>query len=161
MSPEFLSWIEATWLGEQMRGQFWLWPTMETIHFIGLCVMFGSLLVLDMRVLGWARFVNMPSALKFIPVAIAAFSLNLISGIAFYCGDPFRYTPNVAFRWKMLLIVLAGVNALWFWFGEHTELKRLADGEDAALRAKTVAFLSLAMWVAVIILGRMIPYVEY
>ena len=161
MSPEILSWFEMTWLGMQMRSQYWLWPLMETLHFAGLSVMFGALLVVDLRVMGVARFVNMPAAMKFIPVAIAAFAVNLVSGVAFLCGDPYRYSVNLAFQWKMGLIVVAGLNALWFWFGEHKELKRLADGEDAAFRAKVIAFLSLIIWVAVIVLGRMIPYVEY
>lgn len=151
------SWFESTWVGEQMRNIFWLFPAMETVHFIGLTIMFGSLLVIDVRVLGFGRFINMGSALKFIPIAIGAFSINLLSGIAFLCADPFRYFPNIAFQWKMGLIVIAGINALWFWFGEHDELKQLADGEDADFRAKVIAALSLAIWVAVIIFGRMIP----
>ena len=61
----------------------------------------------------------------------------------------------------MGLVVIAGLNALWFWFGEHQELKSLADGEDAPFRAKVIAALSIAIWVGVIIFGRMIPYVEY
>lgn len=155
------SWFEATWVGEQMRNIFWLFPMMETIHFIGLTIMFGSLLVIDVRVIGFGRFINMHAALKFIPVAIIAFSVNLITGIAFLCADPFRYFPNIAFQWKMGLIVIAGLNALWFWFGEHKELQQLADGEDAEFRAKVIAALSIAIWVAVIVFGRMIPYVEY
>ena len=161
MSPEILSWIETTWLGMKMREVFWLFPTMETLHFMGLCVMFGALLVIDLRVLGVARFINMQAAMKFIPVAIYAFAVNLLTGIAFLCADPFRYFPNIGFQWKMALIFIAGLNALWFWFGEHKELSKLADGEDADFRAKVIALLSILIWVAVIICGRMIPYVEY
>ena len=155
------TWLESTWLGEQMRNIFWLFPMMETIHFIGLTIMFGSLLVIDVRVIGFGRFINMNSALKFIPIAIVAFTVNLLSGIAFLCANPFRYFPNIAFQWKMGLIVIAGLNALWFWFGEHKILQQLADGEDAEFRAKVIAAISIAVWVAVIIFGRMIPYVEY
>jgi hypothetical protein len=155
------SWLEATWLGEQMRNIFWLFPMMETVHFIGLAIMFGALLVIDVRVIGFGRFINMNAALKFIPVAIGAFMVNLLSGIAFLCANPFRYFPNIAFQWKMGLIVIAGLNALWFWFGEHKILEQLADGEDAEFRAKVIAFISIAIWVGVIIFGRMIPYVEY
>ena len=155
------SWFEATWLGGQMREQFWMFPMMETIHFIGLTFLFGSLLVIDMRVIGFGRFINMKAAMKYIPVAIIAFAVNLSTGIAFLCADPFRYFPNIAFQWKMGLIVIAGINALWFWFGEHKELCQLDDGEDAPFRAKVIAALSIAIWVAVIIFGRMIPYVEY
>lgn len=155
------TWLESTWLGEQMRNIFWLFPMMETVHFIGLTIMFGALLVIDVRVIGFGRFINMNSAMKFIPVAIGAFTVNLLSGIAFLCANPFRYFPNIAFQWKMGLIVIAGLNALWFWFGEHKMLQQLADGEDAEFRAKVIAALSIAIWLAVIVFGRMIPYVEY
>ena len=155
------TWLEATWLGEQMRNIFWLFPMMETIHFIGLTIMFGALLVVDVRIIGFGRFINLDAAFKFIPIAIIAFSVNLLSGIAFLCANPFRYFPNIAFQWKMGLIVIAGLNALWFWFGEHKILQQLADGEDAEFRAKVIALISVAVWVAVIIFGRMIPYVEY
>ena len=60
----------------------------------------------------------------------------------------------------MGLVIIAGLNALWFWFGEHKELVQLADGEDAEFRAKVIAGLSLLIWVIVIILGRFMPFVE-
>ena len=155
------NWLEGTWLNSQMIELWWLFPMMETFHFIGLTIMFGALLVIDVRVIGFGRFINMQEAMKFIPIAIAAFGLNLLTGIAFMCADPFRYFPNTGFQWKMGLIVIAGVNALWFWLGEHKELKQLADGQDAPFRAKVIALVSIAVWVGVIVLGRMIPYLEY
>jgi hypothetical protein len=81
-------------------------------------------------------------------------------GLFFFAGDPFRYFYNIAFQWKMALIVLAGINALWFWFGEHAKLSKLADGEQADFPAKVIATLSLAIWMGVIVLGRLIPYLE-
>lgn len=160
MSPELLSWIGSSWLGQLMRGVWWMWPLMENLHFLGLCILLGGLLVIDLRVLGVARSIPMKPAINFIPVVLAAFLVNLLTGIAFYAGDPFHYTYNTAFQWKMGLIVIAGLNALWFWFGEHNKLVRLADGEDADFPAKVIAGLSLLIWVVVIILGRMIPYIE-
>lgn len=155
------TWLESTTIHHYMVDIFWMFPTMETLHFIGLTIMFGSLLVIDFRVMGLIKFVNMKAAMAFIPVAIFGFSINLITGILFLHADPFRYFPNLAFQWKMALILIAGFNALWFWFGEHKELLQLADGEDAPFRAKVIALVSVAIWVLVIIAGRMIPYVEY
>ena len=145
-------------MNELMVNLFWMFPLMETIHFIGLVLLFGALLVVDGRVLGLCRFMNMKAAMAFIPVAIVAFALNLISGIFFVASQPLVYFGNMLFQWKMALIVIAGINALWFWFGEHKELCRLADGEDAPFRAKVIALSSLIIWVLVIIGGRMIPY---
>lgn len=155
------TWLESTYLHEVMINVFWMFPLMETLHFLGLTVMFGALLVVDFRVMGLVKFINMKAAMAFIPVAIIGFAFNLFTGIMFLNADPYRYLPNLAFQWKMALIIIAGVNALWFWFGEHKELCQLADGEDAPFRAKVIALLSVVIWVAVIVLGRMIPYVDY
>ncbi len=152
----FTSSIVHKWIIEQ----FWIFPLCETLHFIGLSFLFGALLVVDGRVLGLCKFVNMKEAMKFIPVAIVGFSVNLITGYFFMTSDPNNYIYNYGFQWKMVLVVLAGINALWFWFGEHKELLALADGEDAPFRAKVIALLSIVIWIGVIILGRMIPYTD-
>ena len=157
----FATWLETTRLHHLMVDIFWLFPTCETLHFIGLTVLMGSLMVVDFRVIGLIKFVNMKAAMEFIPIAIIGFLINLITGIMFVFADPFRYFPNLSFQWKMALILAAGANALWFWLGEHKDLVKLADGEDAPFRAKVIAALSLILWVGVIIGGRMIPYVEY
>jgi hypothetical protein len=154
----FATWLESTFMNQLMVNLFWMFPLMETIHFIGLVLLFGALLVVDGRVLGLCRFMNMKAAMAFIPVAIVAFALNLISGIFFVASQPLVYFGNMLFQWKMALIVIAGINALWFWFGEHKELCRLADGQDAPFRAKVIALASIVIWVLVIIGGRMIPY---
>jgi len=102
----------------------------------------------------------MKEAMKFIPVAIIAFSVNLITGYFFMTSDPNNYIYNYGFQWKMVMIVIAGINALWFWLGEHKQLLTLADGEEAPFRAKVIALISILVWITVIILGRMIPYTD-
>ncbi len=144
-----------TWLGDQVREHFWMWPLMEVVHFASLCVLFGALMVVDLRVIGVARYINMREAMKFIPIALIAFAGNAISGLAFVAGEPF-VLENTSFQWKMVLIAIAGINALWFWFGEHTKLLQLADGEDASFQAKVIALLSLLLWIGIIVLGRLI-----
>jgi len=155
------NWLNNTGLHTLMVEYSWMFPLMETIHFVALTVLFGSLLVIDLRVLGVGKFINMKESMKFIPVAMIAFAFNLLSGIAFLAADPFTYFPNMGFQWKMGMIAIAGLNALWFWFGEHEELSALADGADAPFRAKVIAAVSLFIWVVVIVLGRMIPYLEF
>jgi hypothetical protein len=154
------NWLLSTKLHTVMVDVFWLFPLCETLHFLGLITLFGALTVIDFRVMGLAKFINMKAAMAFIPVALIGFSVNLITGFAFLCADAPTYLPNFAFQWKMALIVMAGLNALWFWFGEHKELVQLADGQDAPFRAKLIAFISIALWVLVIIAGRMIPYAD-
>ena len=152
--------IHDGWLGETVRDTAWIVPTLETLHFMGLCTLFGSLMVIDLRMLGIARFIPMGPAMSFIPIAIGAFIVNLLSGIGFFCSDPFNYYPNLSFRIKMLLIVLAGLNAAWFQFIEAPKIKSLPPGTPTTLRIKVIAALSLVLWIGVIVMGRMIPYLE-
>jgi hypothetical protein len=156
------NWLAETSLHDVMVNYSWMFPMMETFHFLGLTVLFGALLLVDLRVIGLIRFINMDEAMKYyIPLAIGAFAVNLLSGIAFLAADPYAYFPNLGFQWKMGMIAIAGINALWFWIGEHKELKQLADGQDAPFRAKIIALASIVIWITVIVLGRMIPYLEF
>lgn len=155
-----LHWIESSWLGVTTRDVVWLFPTFEILHFMGLCVLIGAVLVMDLRIIGVLRAIPMRQALSFTPIALGAFIVNMLSGIGFYCSDPFRYTPNIAFELKMLMLLLAGLNASWFWFTRHGKLARLPDDGDADLTSKVIAGLSLIIWFSVIVLGRFMPYVE-
>lgn len=160
MNDNTLRWIESTWLGETTRNVVWMFPTFEILHFMGLCVLIGAVLVMDLRVIGLLRNISLRQALSFTPIALGAFTVNLMSGIGFFCSDPFRYSVNIAFKVKMALVLLAGVNALWFWLARHRKLAELPDGGDADPTSKLIAGLSLIIWFAVIVLGRFMPYVE-
>ena len=157
---DVLHWLESSWLGVTTRDVVWMFPTFEILHFMGLCTLIGAVLLMDLRVIGLLRAIPMRQALSFTPIALGAFAVNLLSGIGFFCSDPFRYAPNIAFRWKMILVLVAGLNALWFWITRHRKLADLPAGGDADLISKIIAALSLFIWFAVIVLGRFMPYVE-
>ena len=154
----FLSWLEATWLAQVTRDVIWVFPLFETLHFMGLCVMFGGLLMIDLRVLGIARFVPMRPALSFTPLIIGAFAIVVFSGFAFFASNPMNYYPNLSFRIKMVLIVLGGLNAILFWLAKQGKLSSLPDGELADPTARLIAGLSLVIWSGVIVMGRLIPF---
>ena len=151
--------IETSVLGQLMHSSVWLFPMAEILHFIGLSLLIGALLVVDFRLLGFARGFPVTTVYRFLPLALAGFSINLVTGIMFFFSDPFRYYPNIAFRLKMLFIILAGLNALYFALTTNRHAA-LTGGEDPGAAIKTVSALSLLLWVGVIILGRFIPYVE-
>lgn len=154
----FLNWVGTSALHDWINLTPWVFPTMEIIHFTGLSVLFGSLLVVDLRVAGFAPFINMRDAMKFIPWAIAGFCLNLLSGITLFSWSPESYAGNVGFQWKMGLIIIAGLNALWFWFGEHKKLVNLADGEPAPTTAKVIGIVSLLLWLSVVGVARWMAF---
>jgi hypothetical protein len=149
-----------SWLGNMGRDQYWLFPGAEIVHFFGLCLLFGAVLLIDLRILGFTRAVSIKRVLSFVPVAAVGLVLNTLSGIVFLCTYPENYFPSTAFRLKVLAIALAGVNALWFQWVEAPRVEHLGDGADAGPRVKAIALLSLTAWTIVIVLGRFLPYVS-
>lgn len=153
-------WLKATELHSIITSNSWVWPSMEMVHFLGLCLLFGSLLFVDLRVIGVARKVPIKLVDIFILATLIGFSLNAITGVLFVVGDPGRYFVNIAFRLKMVLIVIAGLNALYFTFRIRPQIQAGADSSMLSADAKLVAGFSLFLWTSIIVLGRFIPYVE-
>lgn len=155
-----LTWMEASRLARFILETSWVFPTLETVHFIGLILLVGSILVVDLRTLGVASSVPLGAFVRFIPVSVIGFGLNLITGILFLFADPFRYYPNLSFRLKMLAILLAGLNAVWFKLVAESELTGKSAAGSGGPTLKFIAAASIFLWTAVIVLGRMIPYLE-
>lgn len=143
------------WIGDN----YWLWPTMEILHFIGLSLLLGGMFIIDLRVAGHFRALDPRRVNGLLPLVFAGFAINLVTGVLFFCGDPLRYVANIGFQIKMLLILAAGANAILF----VRKVKPVMGAWDATtappLMAKSVAYGSLAVWLGVLLLGRLIPYV--
>lgn len=157
---DILSWMETSALGQLMRDSVWLFPAAEILHFVGLSLLIGSVLVVDLRLLGVIRSVSYQAVYKFLPISLIGFGINLFTGVLFCFTDPFRYYPNLAFRIKLFLILLAGLNALWFKLSVFAKSVDLSAEDPVGLAGKTIAVLSVLLWISVIILGRLIPYLE-
>jgi hypothetical protein len=155
-----LRWLEQTPLGVMARDSFWLFPLGEILHFFGLCLLVGAMLVIDLRLLGFARRIPIAATLQLVPVAALGFALNLLSGIVFLSAYPQNYYPSTAFRIKMGVILLGGLNALFFSRIEYPRIARLSPDAAMDVRTKTIAALSLAVWFAAIVLGRLLPFVS-
>lgn len=154
-----LIWMEGTWINQFALGYAWTWPTLETLHFIGMCLLFGPIIIMDLRLLGFDRLaIPALSVDALIPLTLAGFIINLVTGIVFLFGDPFRYAVNISFQLKMVLVLLAGLNALFFWLKVSPILERLGPHEDPPAMIKVVGLTSLLAWTGVLCLGRLIPY---
>ena len=156
-----INWLESTPIHSFMIETPWAFPANETLHFMGLTLLIGSILVVDLRGMGMLRAIPFTHAHKLISLAIAGFSINLITGILFLFADPSRYFVNVGFRWKMVVVVLAGLNALAF---EYFVFRKVRAGDPAAefsMTAKVTSALSIVFWFTVLVLGRFMPYVEF
>lgn len=154
-----LAWMESTRLARFVLETAWVFPTLETLHFLGLILLIGSIYVVDLRLLGIGSIAPASAVMRFVPVSLVGFSINLGTGIMFLFADPFRYYPNLSFRLKMLAVVLAGLNAVWFKYALHPRIDA-APGEFPLATARSIALISLLLWTSVIVFGRMIPYLE-
>jgi hypothetical protein len=134
----------------------WMWPTCETLHFVGLTLLLGVVLLVDLRVLGVLKGVSFASLHRLLPWAAIGFGVNVVTGILFFVGMPGQYTRNVAFYWKIALVMLAGLNAVYFTVLE--EPWALGPGEDAPLTAKIAAVSAMVLWVGVLYCGSMLPF---
>jgi hypothetical protein len=128
-----------------------------------MALLIGTVGWLDVRILGLGKGVPIASLEKLVPIGVIGFLLNAGSGFVFVTGNiaggPMAYLGNLAFQIKMLLILIAGLNLVAYYF---TGIARAAEAvpaaDDAAPAAKVVATVSLVAWFGVIYFGRMIMY---
>jgi uncharacterized membrane protein len=148
--------LNSAVIGDFVMKVPWMWPTCETLHFIGLSLVFGVVFLFNLRMLGIMKNVSFNALHRLLPWGILGFGVNLLTGMLFFSGAPQQYTKNTAFYWKILLILLAGVNALYFTMFDETWT--LKAGDDAPLRAKAVALSAIFLWVGVMYCGSMLPF---
>ena len=155
--------LEASGLGQAMRQWLWLYPAVEIVHIVGIGLLFGSIVVFDLRLLGWSR--NIPVkrlARHVLPWSAGSFLLIVPSGLLMFIAHATEFIESEVFVIKMLLIMAAGVNAGLF----HTITFRTADVWDAEeMRklppppsARLAGGLSLLIWISVIACGRLLAY---
>ena len=155
----FSMWLKSTALSGLILHYSWIWPTCETLHFVGLALLVGTVGLADLRMLGMAKGLRFSGLHRLIRWGIAGFIINVITGAAFFIGAPFQYVHNTVFHFKIVFIFLAGINALIFEFKVLPHMKDLGPGEDATFAAKVIAATSLFLWVGVMFFGRMLPFI--
>ena len=133
----------------------WVWPIAEVFHFVGLCLLYGVVLLVNLRLLGFVKGVAFADVNRLLPWAMVGLGINIVTGMLFFLAAPEQYTQNTAFVWKIGLMLIAGVTLL------YPTMSGQAGGtpEDRApLIGKIVAAGSICLWIAVVFLGRFLPY---
>jgi hypothetical protein len=153
--------LEDTSVATLIRESGSVFPTLESVHVIGIALVFGTISVVDLRLLGIAS--HRRSALRLIqellPYTWVAFAACVITGLLMFVANATTYAQNTIFWWKMGLLLLAGLNMGIFHLGAF----RRIDEWDTLLpppgQARVAGFSSLALWMGVICLGRWIAFV--
>jgi hypothetical protein len=153
-----LHWLHDTTIGATVRDVPWMFPTFEALHFMGMSILVGVIAVIDLRVLGVAKGLPLGPLDRLVPLAVFGFAINVITGIGFFLSDPLAYARVTPFKVKMVLILLAGINVIWFWIKVSPQMKNWGAGVDASPLAKWLSFASLLFWLSVIVAGRFIAF---
>lgn len=155
--------LEGSSLGQAMRQWLWLYPSVEVVHLVGIGLLFGSIALLDLRLLGLSRGISVRTLARHVlPWTGGAFILIIPSGLAMFTAHATEFVQSEVFVIKMLLILAAGANAALF----HTMTFRTADVWDSEemrklpppASARAAGAISLLLWICVIACGRLLAY---
>ena len=137
--------LQQSELAQAMRQARWLYPAVNTAHILGIALLFGSLAALHLRTLGLMRGPDVAALDSLVtPIAASGLGLAVLSGAAMFTTDAVKYAASTLFLAKMALVAAGFLNAIW--------LKRKRAARPAAL-------VSLSVWTAAIICGRLTGYV--
>jgi hypothetical protein len=142
-----------------MMKQFeWAWPTIESIHFIGLCLLIGTVGLFDLRMIGFVKRVPVAALHKLIPFGVLGYVLNVLTGLSFLAASPDQYIYNPAFQSKMLFMGAAGINVAVFYLTMYRRVMATGPAGEAPLPARIAGGVSLICWVGVIFCGRFLTF---
>jgi Family of unknown function (DUF6644) len=153
---DMLSFVESSQLAGKIRDSLYLFPLIESCHVLGLTMVFGTIAIIDLRLLGIAstRRSFRKIASDVLKWTWAAFGLTVVTGSLMFITNAGVYYHNFFFRTKMVLLVLAGINMLAFELTAARTMHRWDSDRAAPLAGRTVAAFSLLLWIAIIFLGR-------
>ena len=154
--------IEASGLGEWMRGSLKAMPVVESIHVMAIAILFGTILIVDLRLLGFPntrRSFTLVSD-ELLRFTWAAFVIALITGAMMFAANASTYFVNTPFRWKMLALVVAGINMAIFQLRTVRGVAGWDRNAPAPVAGRVAGAVSILTWTAVIFLGRWVGFTK-
>ena len=155
-----LAWLEDSAAGQAVRMTPHLYPVLESLHILGIALLVGTVIAVDLRLLEAARNV-VPVTLVtryLLPVSHVGFALAALTGLAMFAGIATSVVASAAAPWKVGLIGVAGLNIAVFHFGIYRRVGAWNVGCATPVRAKIAAIVSGVSWTGVIVAGRFLAY---
>lgn len=155
-----LTGLQSLALAERIRQGTYLFPLLESVHVIGLSLVFGTIMVFDLRLLGFASTARPVSRMMadIVKWTWLAFVITAATGALMFITNATVYYDNAYFRAKIALLVLAGLNMAAFEVTARRTIHQWDRSASAPTSGKVVAGLSLAIWIGVIVTGRLIGF---
>jgi Family of unknown function (DUF6644) len=157
---DFISYFENSALADNIRENDVLFPLIESVHVVAICLVVGSILAVDLRLLGLASIRQSVSCVAngIFPLAWGAFAAALASGGLLFISNAAKYLENGYFVAKILLICAAGLNMAIFHGISAKDLPRWENEARLPLPARLAGGLSILLWVSVAACGRWIGF---
>jgi len=157
---DLFQWLNESVVSVWLREGEWQFPIIETIHILGLGLSVGTILWVDLRLIGFVTTRHRVSEIvgPLEPWAMTGFAVMFVSGLLLFLAEPMKCFTTLSFQLKAIMLVLAGLNVWYF----HTKVyPSVAEWDDAAVapwRAKMVGVVSMFLWFGIIIAGRWTAY---
>jgi hypothetical protein len=155
----FLNWLQHTWWAVGIKQSDFVFPLIEGSHILSLSFSVGMVMILDMRLLRLSFRSQTVSSMmeQLMPWTVTGFGVMFLTGMLLFAAQAVKVYGNTFFRIKMILMVLAGLNALYYQLRYYP---KMAEWEQARTPAgvRAIAVLSLVFWIGVIACGRTMAY---
>jgi hypothetical protein len=157
---ELISYFEDSGLADNIRENDVLFPLIESVHVLSICLVVGSILVVDLRLLGLASINRPVSRITsgILPLTWSAFAVAVASGLLLFISNATKYLENGYFVAKIFLICAAGLNMAVFHAISAKDLPRWENEAALPLAARLAGGLSILLWVSVVTCGRWIGF---
>ena len=157
---DIIGFFEDNGLADAIRENDLLFPLIESVHVLAICLVVGSIMAVDLRLLGLAWVKRPVSAVTrgILPLTWAAFLVAAASGFLMFISNATKYLGNGFFVAKLVLIAAAGVNMLVFHFVSSRDQPRWDDQARLPLSARLAGGISMLIWIAVVACGRWIGF---
>ena len=156
----FCEWLASTKWSVALHESLFVWPLIESTHVLALLLFGGTIIMVDLRMLGFA-FKEVPISemnAKLLPWTVAGAVIMIVTGILLFYSIPVRTYQSLWFRIKVVFLIAAAIN-VWFF---HKRVQRDREKWDAEVvpprSVRVTASVSLALWAGIIVFGRMIAY---
>ncbi len=153
-------WIYQTHLSVAIRESIWVYPILNVLHCVGILLVAGTIVVVDLRLLGFGMR-RMPVSgvvAQVLPWTLGGFGFMAVTGSLLAWSEPVRLYHSMFFRWKLLFLALAGLNALLFHYGIYRGVGGWDSDSLTPARARMAGIISIACWICVIAAGRAVGY---
>jgi hypothetical protein len=156
----FLGWIGNTGWSIRMLESFWVWPLLEATHTLSIAFFVGTATMMDLRLMGisFSKVRASDFTGRMLQLTRYGFTVTAVTGVLVFYSNPLRYWHNIFFRFKLILLVLAGINIWYFHSKIHKKVQEWDMDITPPRAARMAGAMSIFAWMFIVISGRLIAY---